>query len=168
MTVVIMLLIMALKTKTSQFLAYIIQNNPNVSITSLMKLSYLTDLVSIGKLNKKISDFEYRRYKYGPFDKKIYEYLKCLIKKNMIIEDSGYTNTGEEFITYKYNEKIPIFFDKLCDDEINVANGVLETLRGYGAKALTELTYKTKPMKKIGAILGSDIGLNKKLDLRTE
>jgi len=37
------------RLKTFQVLSYIIKNHPNVSVTSLMKLSYLVDLVAIDK-----------------------------------------------------------------------------------------------------------------------
>ena len=61
--------------KTDQLLTYIVKGHPEISITSLMKLSYLVDLVNIGKTDKQVSDFRYTRYIYGPFDHKIYKYL---------------------------------------------------------------------------------------------
>ena len=154
--------------KTKQLLAYLIKNRPNIniSITSLMKLTYIIDLVSINKIKKQISDFEYTRYKYGPFDKKIYGYLKNLLDKKIINEDVDYTQNGEQFIIYNFAEKRKISFDELANDEKNIIDEVLENLRGYGTRALVELTYRTKPMKKIGAEIGNDKGLNKKLDLK--
>jgi uncharacterized phage-associated protein len=151
--------------KTKQLLAYLIQNNPSVSITSLMKLSYLVDLVAIKKNNKKISDFEYQRYKYGPFDNQIYIVLKDLMKRNIIYEDSALSEMGEEFIIYKHNDKADFPLDQITLEEKEIIDEVVRSLKGYGAKALTELTYRTKPMQKIGAKIGNDEGLNQKLDL---
>ena len=56
--------------------------------------------------------------------------------------------------------------DQITPEEKKIVDEVVRSLKGYGAKALTELTYGTKPMKKIGAQMGNDKGLNKKLNLR--
>ena len=155
------------RPKTLQILNYIIRKHPDVSITSLMKLSYLIDLVTIEKGGKKISDFQYIRYNYGPFDKKIYSYLKKMEKAKILIEGANISSTGDEFVTYSINKKNNISFDKISDGEKEIIDEVLESLEGYGTKALTELTYRTKPMKKIGATLKNKVGLNKVLDLNT-
>ncbi len=151
--------------KTKQLLAYLVQNDPNISITSLMKLSYIVDLISIKKSGKQISNFEYKRYKYGPFDNKIYGYLKDLIEENVIKEDVAFAQTGDEFIIYAFNEQEDFSFDKLSTEEKQIIDEVIESVKGYGAKALVDLAYKTKPMKKIGAKIGNSKGLNEKLDL---
>lgn len=151
--------------KTKQLLAYIIQKHSFSSVTSLMKLSYIVDLVSIKKINKQISDFEYIRYKYGPFDNKIYNYIKNLLENKIISEDSAVTHTGE-VIVYKFNKDCDFSFDKLIPSEINTIDEVLDTLKGYGPQALVDLAYKTNPMEKIGAKQDNEIGLNIKLDLR--
>lgn len=153
--------------KTEQLLAYLVKNHDLVSITSLMKLSYIVDLVSINKTRKKISDFEYRRYTYGPFDDSIYERIQTLLGKNIIHEEIRYTSTGDEFIVFKC-DKSEIAFDALTEDEKRTIDEVLQSVRGYGAKALTELAYKTKPMLRLGAELGNTKGLNKKLNLRAK
>ena len=153
------------RSKILQVLSYIIKNHPNVSVTSLMKVLYLIDLVAIKRRNSQISDFQYIRYNYGPFDKKIYKYLEELGKDNIIKEGAEISSTGDEFVTYSINKKNNIYFDKISDDEKKIIDEVLESLEGYGIKALTELTYRTKPMKKIGATLENKAGLNKTLDL---
>jgi uncharacterized phage-associated protein len=155
-------------TKTEQLLAYLIQRHPAVTITSLMKLSYIIDLISVQKTNKQISNFEYRRYKYGPFDQRIYTSLKDLLKKEIVVEDGVCISSGEEIIIFNFNENKLPDFNLLTQSEKEIIDEVLETLEGFGTKALTELTYKTKPMKKIGAKLGGERGLNKKLDLRAK
>ncbi|HMK76437.1 MAG TPA: Panacea domain-containing protein [Thermodesulfobacteriota bacterium] len=154
-----------MKNKTKQLLTYLIQNKPGIPITSLMKLSYIVDLVSVNKTKNPISDFEYRRYKYGPFDNKIYGYLKDLLKSNVINEDATFSQTGDEYIIYLFNEKNEFVPNKLSNKEKNIIDEVLESLKGYGAKALVELAYKTKPMKKIGAKIDNIKGLNQKLNL---
>ncbi|MGD0822869.1 MAG: Panacea domain-containing protein [Desulfomonilia bacterium] len=131
-----------------------------------MKISYIIDLVAIKKNQNKLTDFEYIRYNYGPFDKKIYEYLKNLIKQEIVSEDSELAETGDEFIIYNLKKKKgDISLNKLSDEEVETINEVLRSVKAYGAKALTELTYQTKPMKKLGAKIGNKKGLNERLDL---
>ncbi len=134
-----------------------------------MKLAYLADLVSVTKEENQISNFKYKRYKYGPFDSKIYGYLTELANQEILKEEIEYTATAEEYIKYKFNEnKEDIKFDKLDEKEMNTTDEVLESLKGYGVKALTEITYKTKPMLALGATLGGEENLNVPLDLKAK
>lgn len=151
--------------KTKELLAYLIQHYTSVSITGLMKLAYISDLVSIQKNKDPISDFEYIRYKYGPFDNKIYTYIQELLYDQIILEEPAYTQQGDEYIIYKFNELSSYLFTELNDKEKIVANEVVNSLRGYGAKSLVDLAYRTKPMIAIGAKQGNEEGLNEKLNL---
>jgi len=158
-----------MKEKTKQLLTYISKNYMPATVTSLMKLAYLIDLVAISKDDNKISDFEYRRYKYGPFDSRIYEYLSVLVKDNIFKEEIEYTNSGDEYITYKFNdEKRDIRFEKLSEKDFEAINEVIESVRGYGVKILTQITYKTKPMLALGATLGGEENLNAPIDLKAK
>jgi len=130
-----------------------------------MKLSYLIDLVAISNNKNKISDFQYVRYNYGPFDKKIHKHLGYLENNNIIKEGSNISSTGDEIVTYNINKKNNIVFDKIPDEERKIIDEVIESLEGFGTKALTELTYRTKPMKKIGATIENKKGLDKILNL---
>lgn len=157
-----------MKEKTKQLLAYIIQHHSPLPITSLMKLSYIVDLISIKKYDKQISDFEYTRYLYGPFNNKIYKYIEDLSNHKIVLEEPAYTPLGDEYIIFKFNEESNASFDKIAPEEKQIIDEVLESLRGYGAKALVDLAYRTKPMNKIGAKQDNDMGLNEKLDLKAE
>ena len=131
----------------------ILEKTPR-DITSLMKLSYLIDLSAIRKLGKKISDFRYIRYNYGPFDAAIYTDLDKLIKDKIICTQSEYTQYGETII-YKLNqERIDdIKIDALNEDEIRLIEDIINSLEGYGAKLLTDIAYKTKPMVEILSLI---------------
>jgi uncharacterized phage-associated protein len=146
-------------------LAYIIKGYGRPSVTSLMKLCYLIDLVSIKKKEPQISSFEYRRYTYGPFDEKIYDKLKTLTTKNIISAESEYTPKGDEFVTYLFNCE-DFDFDKLSQNEKKTIDEVLDNLKGYGAKVLTEIAYKTKPMEALDATIDGNENLNHKLNLQ--
>ncbi len=152
--------------KNMQLLSYILERRPNSGVTELMKLCYLIDLTSLEKGLPKISDFKYIRYTYGPFDEVIYPCLKILVSKKRLSEHSSYTTTNNEYITYSLNEDITdTKYDLLNEESKNVINEVLDVMRGHGAKALTDLAYKTRPMKKIGATLGGNEKLNCELEL---
>ncbi len=152
--------------KTKQLLTYLIQEHSSASVTVLMKLSYLIDLISVKKVRKQVTDFEYRRYFFGPFDQKIYLLLSELESEGIIIAESKYTSGGEEYVTYsiKMGEE-DISSDQLTEEDYAIADQVLEQLRGYGAKVLTDIAYQTAPMKKLGATQGGNQNLNAKLDL---
>lgn len=154
--------------RTHQLLAYLVQRYPCLSITALMKLAYIVDLVSIGKGQGKVSDFEYVRYKHGPFHQNIYRYVHDLVEFGAIKEDIEFTPMGNEFIVYRYNESSEIDYDKLTEENLTVIEQVLSSVMGLGAKALTQLSYKTKPMKKLGATQENEEGFNEKLDLLAE
>ncbi len=152
--------------KTKQFLTYIGKMHSFVTITSIMKLSYLTDLVFITEGGNQISDFKYERYLFGPFDRRIYEYINSLVEENIFMEKSNYSARGDEYIVYEFNEESEdICFDELARKEMRAMDVTLEQLQGLGPKALTEIAYNTKPMKKIGAEIGNDTGLQETLDL---
>ena len=75
----------------------------------------------------------------------------------------------EEYILYMNNpERATLSYDKITKKEINIIHEVLTTVRGLGAKALTEIAYKTKPMKAIGAEIGNKKGLGLPLDLNAK
>ena len=154
-----------MEEKTKQLLAYLIQNHSFSSITSLMKLSYIIDLVSVKKNDEQVSDFEYIRFKYGPFDKKIYDYIHELLDDGVILEGAAVTQQGE-VVVYEFNDKVDFAFDEITENDKNTIDEILDTLDGYGPKALVDLTYKTAPMEKIGAKQGNDEGLYERLDLR--
>ncbi|MCX6745934.1 MAG: Panacea domain-containing protein [Candidatus Parcubacteria bacterium] len=152
--------------KTKQIISYIVQNHENSSVTTIMKLLYLVDLISVKKTGKKITDFEYLRYNYGPFDKQIYKYLEALLEEKVIISKLVYSSEGNENIIYSLNEESDdINFNEIQKDELVLIDNLLNDVRGYGAKALTEIAYKTKPMQALGATLGGNESIGAKLDL---
>jgi hypothetical protein len=151
--------------KTQALLAYIIQRHNKASVTVLMKLSYLIDLVNIKKGGKQITHYSYVRYNYGPFDNVIYTDLQALIEANIVQPRPDYVPSGEEYIVYTYNEDSEINFSSLSDNERSLADEVLENVKGYGARTLTEIAYKTQPMKQLGATLGGTEHIGEILNL---
>jgi hypothetical protein len=149
--------------KNKELLFYIIGNHEYPTITVLTKLCYLIDLVAIEKLGRKISNFEYVRYYYGPFDSTINRLIDELVDENYISYTQEYSFSGAECLVYRKNKDYNNF--SFAEEELELIKGVLQELKGYGAKNLTEIAYKTKPMVNIGATLGGREGFGNKLDL---
>ncbi len=151
--------------KTKQLLAYLSSKHINASLTVLMKLAYLVDLISYKKNKKQISDFRYIRFYYGPYDSAINEYIEELLKEGIICAQPEYTYSGSEYIIYHFNTDKGFSFDALEIPEIELIDGVLEGLKGYGAKTLTDIAYKTAPLVKLKATQGGKEHLGELLDL---
>ncbi len=150
--------------KTKQLIFSLLKKNPECSITSLMKLAYLVDLISVERYKKQVSNFKYRRYYYGPFDSKIYLYIEDLINKKIIIPKSDYTiTTGKEFVVYSPSESSDYNSDKINSKELMIIDELLESVKGYGARALTEIAYRTKPMIALGAKTNNSKGIGLRL-----
>ena len=91
--------------KNHQLLVYLSKEHPSASITVLMKLAYLIDLISVKKLGKQISSFEYIRYNYGPFAREIYNTVEELVISKILVPKSDYAGGSVEYITYTFANK---------------------------------------------------------------
>jgi uncharacterized protein YwgA len=151
--------------KTKQLIDYLVSKHHLSTVTSLIKLCYLSDLVSVGAGNKQITDFNYYRWHFGPYDKKIEDVLFQLVQRGDIASETTYTDYGTEYVKYKVTDDSEPATDKLSETDLGHVNAVLDSLKGYGPKALTQVAYKTKPMLALGATLGGTENMGKKLDL---
>ncbi len=134
------------------------------TITSIIKLCYMIDLVATRRLKNKISNFEYIRYNYGPFDERVYIDLKEMQKNGNISTYTEFGPRGDEIVLYALNDALDdsTVFSK---EESEIVKEVLDSLHGYGPKNLTELTYTTAPMRALNATLGGTENIGVKLDL---
>jgi hypothetical protein len=155
------------QSSASQRLLLRILKAGDKSVTSLIKLCYLIDLIAVRELGRQISNFEYIRYNYGPFDKYIYTDLLEMQCNDRIRSCNQYSNVGgdgEHIILYGLKEEFDAD-DEFSESEINIIDKVLESLNGYGPKYLTELAYKTNPMVAFGATLGGNEHMGEKLNM---
>jgi hypothetical protein len=154
---------------TKALLAYLVKQHKKASVTVLMKLSYLIDLISVKEAGKQLSDFNYIRYVYGPYDFKINKIIDDLVNEKVIVPSTEYTVTHDEYIVYSFNEEKQNFnFDALRESDLKIVDEVLKQLMGYGAKMLSDIAYKTKPMKALQATRDNSVGIGKKLDLKCD
>jgi len=157
-----------LDNKTSNFILHLIDKMAIPTKTSLIKMCYLCDLVAFRENGKQITDFNYIRYYYGPFDKKIDEYLLTLVKEGKILSEVEYSSGGgeyEKFSLPKDKRGLSEYTDCLDEKEKQLSNSILESLGSLNAKMLTEIAYKTAPMKALKATLGGNEHLTEPLNL---
>lgn len=155
-------------SRTEQLIAYLAQQHPRATVTVLMKLAYLIDLSAIENKKKPVSAFEYRRYNYGPFDEAIYSTINKLVDGNVLMTEAAYGLGGSEYIVYKFNDDMEDFNFKKLKPHMAMINKVLKALNGFGAKTLTSIAYKTKPMLALGATLGGNEAMNTPLNLKAK
>ena len=152
-------------TKNQQIIAFLAKNHGKASITALVKLAYIIDLFSIQTTGHQLSTFKYVRYYHGPYDRAINEDLQILVDNDILRPKSHYTVTGDEYVVYNFSENEDFEFSEITEQEVSMIGEVMENLNGYGAKMLTDIAYKTKPMIQLGATHGGDEHMNEELDL---
>ena len=154
--------------KTTWVIAYIMSKTCDITKTALMKLCYFVDLVSTKERGEQITEFEYIGYRYGPFDNKIYSMIDALEYNDVIIAKVEYFGPNEHVIYNYNNDQNKISFDLIDEGDKDIIDMVIKQLSGYGAKALSEIAYKTKPMLAIDAVPGGEKHLNRKINLRAK
>ncbi len=150
--------------KTKQLVGYLVSKHSLSTVTSLIKLCYLCDLVSVDKGDGKITDFNYIRWHFGPYDRRIEDVLNELVKDGAVVSETAYTDHGTEYIKYTAKDDDPTT-SGLTDKDFSHIDAVLESLKGFGPKALTQVAYKTKPMQALGATLGGTQNMGATLNL---
>ena len=134
--------------KTVELYNYIFSNIKNIpDIMQFMKIPYFIDLEFIKNNGKQITNFEYIRWNYWPFDKKVYDYQKLFSFDN------------ERWI----KDIKPIY---LSLAEIKIIDIVLSNIPKDNWQLLKELSYKTWPMKKLWVCLWDNKCMGEKLILK--
>lgn len=99
----------------------------------MIKIPYFIDLEAFQEIGRRITNFRYIRYQYGPFDSKLYSYSGLFF--------------GNEKGFRKCN------FTYLHADEISIIDKVLSNKPVNNGNELKRLSYETYPMKKIWATM---------------
>lgn len=157
-----------LDRRTRGLILYLVGKMAVPTKTSIIKMCYLCDLAAVQSGMNQITAFKYIRYYYGPFDKNIEDYLLDLVKKREIVSRSEYSSGGGEYERFSLPsaEIDPEdYIEDLTDEEKTIVDSILDSLGSLNAKMLTEIAYKTNPMKKFGATLGGTEHLTEALDL---
>ena len=153
------------KKRTKELIKYLVSNMSVSTITSLTKMLYLIDLASVSSGKEKTTDFNYVRYYYGPYDKRIEETLNDLIIYGELIVNVRTSSNGEPYMIYKLPEGVTEYeYDDINSD---IVDNLTQNLGHLSAKTLTDIAYKTKPMTSLGATLGGTQHLNDVLNLES-
>lgn len=147
---------------TLDVLEYIVRKHSFGTITILVKICYLFDLIWTRENGAQYTDLSYIRYFYGPYDKKIEDYVGELERKGKIESVHKFSENGE-YVVYKgvgdIESSLPAEVEKTLA-------ALIDEVQGYGPKTLAMLTYKTAPMVKLGATFGGKENLGKPLNLK--
>lgn len=148
--------------KNKQLVLFILKNRGETSITELLKLLYLIDLKYLKDKNQKLTDFNYVRYNYGPFDKNIYWIIESLISEGKIEYKLYNTSFWDEITKYSIlNTTMNLDIETELD--LSIAHQLLVDFSGFTASDLTKIAYKTTPMLALWAEIGNTKGFNQEL-----
>lgn len=154
-----------MNNKTKDVLLRTIKEHGDATITVIMKTCYLIDYTASKRTGNQITELEYIRYNYGPFNPNIYQFLMELMESGSVCMETSYFGVGNEVATYKLHQDILEEECSLDVREESIVTEVLTSIRGLGAKILTEIAYGTPPMKSLGATLGGSEHMGEKLNL---
>jgi len=99
-------------------------------IMQYMKIPFFIDLEMVKNLWKQVTNFEYIRWDYGPFDKKVYDYQKLF--------------------SFQYEHWIEnLKYIYLSDEEKKIIENVLLDIPKEDWEQLKLLSYKIWPLKKL-------------------
>ena len=150
-------------SKTKELIKYLIYNMNLPTITSITKMLYLIDLAAVSSAGKKITNLNFIRYYYGPYDSSIKNILDEMILKHETDVDVKFLPNGEPYLVYRSPKGVAECLYN--GDNENIVNDLVNDLGHLSPKSLTEIAYKTKPMMKLNATLGGNEHLNETLDL---
>jgi len=146
---------------------YILKSRWEATITEIVKLCYFVDLAYFRNEWewKQITNYEYVRYYYWPFDEKIVDDVKELTVSWFLEFKIIPTYHWQEYIAYSVNNE-----EEIClnPDHKKTVDRVLFELSWYRSSKLTDLAYETKPMKAINAKKGENKNLLDKLEFDAE
>ena len=144
------------RAKTQQFIALIFKLYKHCTVQNLLKLAYLSDYLYFEKTGIQLSGFTYRLYSFGPFDESVFSHLEELIAKGLIRAHLNYTRNGLEYVSYVFNDSVTDlkFKAEFMPDfsllEFTLAREILYEFFYYNEKELTEMVYKSKPVRSLG------------------
>lgn len=158
-----------LNNKTRLFILYLIDKMAVPTKTGIIKMCYLCDIATVKSNLEKITDFQYVRYYYGPYDKRIEDYLDDLIKSGFVKSKLEYGSGGGEYAKFSLSEagekEIEDRQDVFSAEEKRITDSILDSLGSLNAKMLTQIAYRTNPMVAFGATLGGSEHFNEVLNL---
>lgn len=151
--------------KLCSLVYYFIKRNPNLNRTELVKLSYLTDYNFYKYFNKDITGTIYKYHNHGPFSKTVYDCIDKLKEDNTIKENKNISFSNQrKYFSYEIKEEFNMG-KYLNKQELEILDFVVLEYGNLGYEKLTDISYKTEPMKnaKRGDVLDFGV-INKSIE----
>jgi len=119
-----------------------------VSLTRLLKLTYLADLHAWQVLGAPISEFTYVRHHHGPFDRKYHEALEDLCEAEHVALEEKTTRSGDDFTLVRITPACPPPTPgEFTRGQLYLIDHAVEH---YGRmdleRLLADVVYRTEPM----------------------
>jgi Protein of unknown function (DUF4065) len=124
-------------------LFFVVKTKGNIAKTQLVKFLYLADLYSVKWLGKQITDLEWIRYHYGPYEEEIDRILGLMNGQQIEIQ----TTDDKNYIIIKMGNtapsidslELPVMMQMLLDN-------IRYQWMGKPTKELLKYVYSTAPM----------------------
>lgn len=133
---------------TEKLIAYIIEHlSGKITKTQLVKLAYLADLESTKFTNSQVSDIQWLRYHYGPYDKHLDERLGFL-QQNGFIEIKQQNKVSDPDKTYFiFNYTGKSVDPNLEPVKKDIVDTIIKQFGSFTLNSLLKYVYDTEPMK---------------------
>ena len=120
--------------------------------THLQKLLFLTDLLSSKKLNKQLTNLDYTKFHFGPYSKKVQDYVKALETKGLI-KEREYTflsDTNKKYSRFIISRKTGIrekLLEELGPDTFVMLDDVAKSFGNMTLNELLDFVYSLQMVK---------------------
>ena len=111
--------------------------------TKIVKLLYLLDIESVSKHGKQLTNFEYRKYYYGPYDENI---INLLDERQYFSVGLGITSSGNQYYNYTVGPKKNDY--QMNDNTKELVNSVIKKYGQCSLDKILEVAYSTPQFKK--------------------
>ncbi len=136
-----------MNNKLCSLIYFFIKKIPNLNKTELVKLSYLTDYNFYKYFNKDITGIIYKYHHHGPFSRSVYDCVDELREENILKQNKNISiNKQRRYFSFEIATEYDI--EKyLNKQELDIVDFIIAEYGKMGFEELTEISYKTEPMK---------------------
>jgi uncharacterized phage-associated protein len=136
-----------MNNKLCSLVFYLIKKIPKLNKTEIVKLSYLTDYNFYKYFNTAITGITYKYHDHGPFSTSVYDCIDEL-KEEHILSQNENISINNQRKYYSFSIIGEYDFEKyLNKQELEILDFVVAEYGNLGYKNLTDVSYKTEPMK---------------------
>lgn len=136
-----------MKNKLCSLVFYLVKKIPNLNKTAIVKLSYLTDYNFYKYFNKSITGITYKYHDHGPFSTSVYNCIDELKEEHVLRQNENISiNNQRKYYSFSIIKEYD-FKKYLSKQELEILDFIVAEYGDLGYKSLTDISYKTEPMK---------------------